>query len=91
MLENFSSYFKNTFLGSTIKSISLLSASFGNMDARGNLKEFDGDFEFSQLTFTSVSITELDKDKDELFALLFFTKVKKLREKKKKITRSFRL
>ena len=44
--------------------------------------------EFSQ-TFTSVSLTELDRDKNELFAV--FTKSKKLREKEKKITRSFRL
>ena len=59
------------------------------MVTRGSLEEFDGDFEFSQLTFTSVSITELDENKDELFA--FFTKRKKFREKEKKITRSFRL
>ena len=52
------------------------------MVTRGSLEEFDGDFEFSQLTFTSVSITELDENKDELFA--FFTKRKKFREKKRK-------
>ena len=44
------------------------------MDARGSLEELDRDFEFSQLTFTSVTITELDENKDELFA--FFTKRK---------------
>ena len=52
------------------------------MVTRGSLEEFDGDSEFSQLTFTSISITELDRDKDELFA--FFTKSKKLLEKEKK-------
>ena len=51
------------------------------MDTRGSLEEVDGDFEFSQ-TLTSVSITELDRDKDELFA--FFTKSKRLLEKEKK-------
>ena len=52
------------------------------MVTRGTLEEFDGDFEFSQLTFTSVSITELDRDKDKLFP--FFTKSKNLLEKEKK-------
>ena len=85
MLENFSSYLKIVFLGTyNTKHFLVISK-----DTRGSLEEFDGDFEFSQLTFTSVSITELDRDKDELFA--FFTKSKKLQEKEKKITRSFRL
>ena len=60
----------------------LVISKFCNMVTRGTLEEFEGDFEFSQLTFTSVSITELDRDKDKLFP--FFTKSKNHLEKEKK-------
>ena len=86
MLENYSSYCKNKFLGTY--NTKLVISKFWKHGRKGNLEEVDGDFEFSQ-TVTSVSITELDRDKDELFAV--FTKSKKLQEKEKKITRSFRL